>query len=144
MIIEDEVLTEYMGSVGRHDASADDIEHTYVFGPLNEVDERVELQKLTCVLERQRTGEQMFAELPAVVGRGREANVKISGNLAISRTHAKLQEQQGRVFVIDLGSTNGTRVRGERIAAQVPVEVRDGECVCFASEAFVLRMRVSS
>ena len=136
-MLEDDVLTEYMGPVGRHDASEDNVGHTYVFGQLYQADEPVELQKLTCVLERQRTGERILVELPAVIG----ASVKISGNLAISRTHAMLQEQQGRVFVIDLESTNGTRVRGERIAARIPVEVHDGEIICFGSEQFLMLLR---
>ena len=43
----------------------------------------------------------------------------------VSRRHARLLVERGRVVLEDLGSRNGTWVRGERVIA--PVELRDGE-----------------
>jgi len=41
------------------------------------------------------------------------------GNPAmVSRRHAELQWVNGELFIRDLGSTNGTRVNGERLTAQ--------------------------
>lgn len=138
---EDDVLTEYMGPGRRNDDAFDDVDNTLVLSQYAQERELAERKKLTCVLVRQKTGEQLVAAVPAIVGRGRSATVRVSGNLAISRSHARLQEMQGRPFIIDLGSTNGTSVRGQRIAAQAPVEVRDGDSICFGSEQFRLFVR---
>jgi pSer/pThr/pTyr-binding forkhead associated (FHA) protein len=48
-----------------------------------------------------------------VVGRGRNADLVLS-EATISRTHAVIGFEQARMFVQDLGSTNGTLVNGRR------------------------------
>ncbi len=48
-----------------------------------------------------------------VIGRGRNADLVLS-EATISRTHAVLGFESGRLFVQDLGSTNGTLVNGVR------------------------------
>ena len=50
---------------------------------------------------------------PTVVGRGRDADLVLSEG-TMSRAHALLGYEDGRVFVQDLGSTNGTMVNGNR------------------------------
>lgn len=49
-----------------------------------------------------------------VVGRGEEADIVIDEPL-VSREHARLVWQDGAFVVVDLGSTNQTRVNGERV-----------------------------
>ena len=49
-----------------------------------------------------------------VLGRTRPADVVI-GDESISRQHARVVLRDGRVFLEDLGSTNGTRIDGRRI-----------------------------
>ena len=138
MIWEDDILTQYMGSTSSED---DSVESTYVYHLGTEVEQPGTSYSYECVLHRERTGERIMINPPAIIGRGRQANVKLTGNLAISRTHAKLQVAQGRLYIIDLGSVNGTRVRGERIAPQVPVVVQNGDEIFFASEQFRLYVR---
>ncbi len=48
-----------------------------------------------------------------VIGRGRTADLVLS-EATISRAHAVLGYESGKVFVEDLGSTNGTLVNGVR------------------------------
>jgi pSer/pThr/pTyr-binding forkhead associated (FHA) protein len=48
-----------------------------------------------------------------VIGRGRDADLVLS-EATISRTHAVLSFDQGRLFVQDLSSTNGTLLNGRR------------------------------
>jgi pSer/pThr/pTyr-binding forkhead associated (FHA) protein len=50
-----------------------------------------------------------------VIGRGRDADLVLS-EATISRTHAVLGFDQGRLYVQDLSSTNGTLVNGRRSA----------------------------
>lgn len=48
-----------------------------------------------------------------VIGRGRNADLVLS-EATISRSHAVLAFEAGRLFVQDLGSTNGTLLNGAR------------------------------
>lgn len=59
--------------------------------------------------------------LPAVLGRSRNAEVPLPHPL-VSRRHCELIEKDERLFVRDLGSTNGTFVGSERVDAETVVE----------------------
>lgn len=45
----------------------------------------------------------------------------------VSREHARLEVKGGKLFLIDLNSTNGTYIDGERIQPMQPYEVRSGD-----------------
>jgi pSer/pThr/pTyr-binding forkhead associated (FHA) protein len=63
----------------------------------------------------------------------------------LSRRHAKLFEEQGQVFVVDLGSRNGTTVNGETLGT-LPRRLHDGDRLRFADLDFQLadhRLRAS-
>ncbi len=49
-----------------------------------------------------------------VIGRGGELDIVLVEDM-VSRKHAKITTQQGRVIIQDMGSTNGTFVNGEKI-----------------------------
>ncbi len=66
--------------------------------------------------------------LPILVGRSEEARLRITQD-CVSRRHCEFLEQDGRVFVRDLGSTNGTLLDEEEIPASVPTPVRSGGVV---------------
>ena len=55
-----------------------------------------------------------LGDSPSTLGRGAEANLKLADTQA-SRRHALLHAQAGGVVLKDLGSANGTFVRGRRI-----------------------------
>jgi len=57
-------------------------------------------------------------QLPISVGREDENNIQLNDD-RISRFHAKLQDQSGRVILTDLDSTNGTRVNGLAVQMRV-------------------------
>ncbi len=68
-----------------------------------------------------------------VVGRDAKAQVRID-RPEISGLHAQLIfDANGQLFVIDLGSTNGTFVNGNRIAPGVQTLVRSLDIVAFAN-----------
>ena len=52
--------------------------------------------------------------LPTVIGRGPKCQLKLPQPL-VSRRHCELFEQEGKLFVRDLGSMNGTYVGSDRI-----------------------------
>ncbi|MDP6444010.1 MAG: FHA domain-containing protein [Pirellulaceae bacterium] len=53
-------------------------------------------------------------KLPTTIGRGREATLTVPHPL-VSRLHCELFENEGKLFVRDLGSLNGTFIADERI-----------------------------
>ncbi|MBL0215835.1 MAG: sigma 54-interacting transcriptional regulator [Myxococcales bacterium] len=66
-----------------------------------------------------------------VIGRDPGCNVRID-DPSLSRRHARFQVTD-RLTVEDLGSSNGTTVRGERIAANTPREISYDEVVTVGS-----------
>ena len=60
--------------------------------------------------------------LPCLIGRSREADLFID-SLMVSRCHCRLSLEDGKVFLTDLGSLNGTRVNDQLIPEKVPVEL---------------------
>jgi FHA domain len=61
-----------------------------------------------------------------VIGRGGECAVSLKDEFA-SNVHAKLYQVEGRYYIEDLGSTNGTYVNGRRI--NYPTELRGGDFI---------------
>ncbi|NPA06854.1 MAG: FHA domain-containing protein [Chloroflexi bacterium] len=47
----------------------------------------------------------------------------------VSRRHARLYWENDRLYLVDLGSTNGTKINGQRLQPWQPVPVRDGDVV---------------
>jgi len=60
--------------------------------------------------------------LPAKIGRAPENEVVLAYDSRVSRRHAELILIQGRVFLRDLGSRNGTFVGAKRIHAPTPLD----------------------
>ena len=63
-----------------------------------------------------------------VIGRALDCDVTAE-HASVSRQHAKLHVEPGRLLVEDLGSANGTRVRGRKLGRFERVEVMSGETV---------------
>lgn len=60
----------------------------------------------------------------------------------VSRRHARITVASGAAMIEDLGSTNGTHVRGVRISAPTPLE--PGDELALGSEAVQVRRRRAS
>ena len=63
---------------------------------------------------------EVHLRLPAIIGRGRSAQVTIPHSL-VSRQHCEVLERDGQLVVRDLNSLNGTYVGDERITEAVLV-----------------------
>lgn len=66
------------------------------------------------------------------VGRDEGADIRVNEPL-VSRAHARLERRGGNYFLLDLGSTNSTRVNGEVVherALHHGDEVRFGRARC--------------
>ncbi len=74
-----------------------------------------------------------------VLGRGEDLDARIDDR-GMSRQHARIFKVGGRFYVEDLGSTNGTRVNGEKIATQRALE--DGDRIQLG-ESTLLRITLA-
>ena len=70
-----------------------------------------------------------------VLGRSRDASVRIPLD-GVSRRHAQILVEETGCLIEDLGSTNGTHIRGDRLEG--PVELHDGDRINLGGEV-VLR-----
>jgi len=76
------------------------------------------------------------------VGRAVHCRVRINA-ASISREHARVVAEDGRVFVVDQGSTNGTFVNGKQIGGE-PVELMIGDALRFGDVIAHVRGREAS
>ena len=65
-------------------------------------------------------------DTPVTIGR-EEGNVVQLNDDRVSRFHLKIQEDQERLVLTDLESTNGTKVNGEDIQLRI---LRHGDMIC--------------
>jgi hypothetical protein len=75
-------------------------------------------------------------EKPVILGRVNNANprrpdIDLTAYHAfekgVSCRHASIQQDEQRLMIADLGSTNGTCVNGERLSPHEPCQLRDGD-----------------
>lgn len=66
-------------------------------------------------------------DFPCVIGRSQECQIRLTGDSQLSRQHARLTVENSRIILADIGSNNGTFVDGERIAANTPTPLSDGQ-----------------
>jgi hypothetical protein len=76
-----------------------------------------------------RQGEVFPLDREITVGRGGGCQVVLADDTFVSQVHARVFERDGRTWVEDLGSRNGTFVNGKRIDA--PTRLRRGDQVQF-------------
>jgi DNA-binding winged helix-turn-helix (wHTH) protein len=79
-----------------------------------------------------------LAEGEHVIGRAPEASVWIDST-SVSRRHARILVSAGRATLEDLGSKNGTWLRGKKVAS--PSELADGDVITVGS--VVLKFRAA-
>ena len=65
-----------------------------------------------------------LTEQGVTMGRGDAATVKVAAN-AVSRIHAKIFLRDGKPYVVDMRSLNGTSVNGQPVTAPAPVKEGD-------------------
>lgn len=81
-------------------------------------------------------GAAIVLDAPEVlIGRDPTAQALLEGDGFVSARHALVRVRGGGPSVIDLGSTNGTFVNGERIAAETALE--DGDEIAIGSTRMV-------
>ena len=86
----------------------------------------------------QRSGETVFlTKFPFYVGSLFDYTDYVIKQDTVSRFHAKFVKQGERVFVVDLNSTNGTKVNGRALNVQEQIPLSNGDRVKFAEEEYL-------
>lgn len=90
-------------------------------------------------LTRQVTGEKIELGKPSfVLGKNAEkSDYAVADNTNISRVHAVITTRNGRYYVMDQNSTNGTFINGRIIKAGQETEILPGDCLMLANEEFI-------
>lgn len=90
-------------------------------------------------LTRQVTGEKIELGKPSfVLGKNTEkSDYAVADNTNISRVHAVITTRNGRYYVMDQNSTNGTFINGRIIKTGQETEILPGDCLMLANEEFI-------
>ena len=90
-------------------------------------------------LTRQVTGEKIELGKPSfVLGKNPEkSDYAGADNTNISKVHAVITMRNGRYYVMDQNSTNGTFINGRIIKAGQETEILPGDCLMLANEEFI-------
>jgi pSer/pThr/pTyr-binding forkhead associated (FHA) protein len=73
------------------------------------------------------------------VGRKPENAVVLTGDSYVSGSHARIVYEADGFAVVDVGSTNGTRVNGQKLEPNAPQPLSDGDEVVFGQTALTFR-----
>jgi len=85
-----------------------------------------------------RVGDELPINGFVTIGRGQSSTLKFADG-EMSSTHAEFRADKGKTVVIDLASTNGTFVNGNRIDANAAVELQDGDQVKLGMTIFLFK-----
>jgi len=75
-----------------------------------------------------------------IIGRRHKGADYVCSNNFVSKSHAEIISREGRYFVKDLGSTNGTFINGERIEKLLDIEVKNNDKIKFADWEYTLKI----
>jgi pSer/pThr/pTyr-binding forkhead associated (FHA) protein len=84
------------------------------------------------------TGEtQILKSLRTSFGRRPDNDVVLTGDSFVSGRHAEVLFQDDRFHVLDLDSTNGTRLNGQKLPPNKPEALNDGDEIIMGKTVFV-------
>ena len=76
-----------------------------------------------------------------LVGRSSQVNFPMTDDMLLSRQHFRIENQPPLCHLMDLGSTNGTKVNGLRVER---VQLREGDVISAGDSQFVIHFSESS
>lgn len=83
--------------------------------------------------------EHILAGSEITVGRKPGNTVVLTGDPFVSGSHARIFFENDQFQVADLGSTNGTRLNGQKLFPNTPLPLADGDTIAFGKTEFVFR-----
>jgi two-component system, cell cycle response regulator len=83
-----------------------------------------------------------LAQSASSIGRSAENTFQLH-DATVSRRHAVITiDAAGKAWIMDLGSTNGTFVDGERVPLQTPVRIKDGSRIQLGSSTLLKYLKL--
>ncbi len=76
-------------------------------------------------------------------GRRAGNTIVLTGDSFVSGSHAQVTYEQEKFILTDLGSTNGTKVNGQRLAPHTPVVLSEGDEVTMGQTTFIFHSPTS-
>ncbi len=89
----------------------------------------------------EQTIERVYDQNPLIIGRSTEAHIGIP-DPGVSRTHVEISIKQGKVWLHDLGSANGTFINGKKMLAKSKVPYAEGEIIQVGSQRIKVTVNV--
>lgn len=86
------------------------------------------------------SGDQLVNSDGVIIGRNPKDSPYIINHADVSRKHARMKVMKNRVFIEDLGSTNGTSINGQSIDDKGLVSVDSGDQIIIGSVVMKLRV----
>ena len=86
------------------------------------------------------SGSHALKNATVTVGRKAGNDIVITTDSFVSGSHAKIVVESGKYSVIDIGSTNGTRLNGRKLTANIPEALASGDTIQFGQTAFTFKV----
>lgn len=97
-----------------------------------------------CLTEKNGIQEIKLTHLPAVLGRKPEEADYILADEGVSRKHLQIFLQDTKLFITDIGSTNGTFLNTQRLEIDMPVEIREGDVIGIAQSEYIVTYKIQA
>ena len=81
-------------------------------------------------------GRQIALSRDLTIGRGDE-NTLVLDHPTVSRSHASISEREGRWYVADRGSFNGTSINGDRVPPGIALQLRHADRIALGSQVLL-------
>ena len=117
------------------EASVNNVYH----GDTSKLGEDAESSRRLVRFEKEGITEMKLDELPFILGKKRDMVDGVLTEASASRLHAKITESEGRYYLEDLNSTNGSFVNNERLTTGEKRELNINDELNFAGEVFYFR-----
>lgn len=82
-----------------------------------------------------------LTELPCLIGTDDRKVQGVLHSRTVSRVHARIYEEEHKLYLEDYNSTNGTYLNHRLIPMNTPMELKPGDRVVFATEEFMVHCR---
>ncbi len=97
-----------------------------------------------CLTEKNGMQKIELTHLPAVLGRKPEEADYILADEGVSRKHLQIFLQDTKLFITDVGSTNGTFLNTQRLEIDMPVEIREGDVIGIAQSEYIVTYKIQA
>jgi|694.fasta_scaffold86863_2 pSer/pThr/pTyr-binding forkhead associated (FHA) protein len=94
--------------------------------------------KLALLISKESNEQYSIDTFAFAIGRGAGNNIVISRDALVSRQHAVLLHINGKMYLQDIGSRNGTMINGKRIQSFHMMQLRTGDEICIGMTKFLV------